>query len=264
MKIKIYQVDAFTDKLFGGNPAAVCILDNWLDAALMQSIGAENNLAETAFILKKADVYEIRWFTPAVEVDLCGHATLAAAHVVFNYLGHSTDEVVFHSHRSGILKVKKDGAILTLDFPTDVYAGIEAPELLIQALGVMPHETYKGKTDFMAVLSSQHEVETLKPNFAKLEILGERGVIVTAKGDDVDFVSRFFAPQSGIDEDPVTGSAHTTLTPYWAKALGRNELTAIQLSSRKGHLTCRYLGERVAISGNAVTYLTGEIEVADK
>ncbi len=261
MKIRIYQVDAFTDKLFGGNPAAVCILDNWLDAALMQSIGAENNLAETAFILKNNDVYEIRWFTPAVEVDLCGHATLAAAHVVFNYLGHPSHEVVFHSHRSGILKVKKEGALLTLDFPTDVFAGIEPPELLIQALGVVPHETYKGKTDYMAVLSSQQQVETLKPDLAKLAILGERGVIVTAKGDDVDFVSRFFAPQSGIDEDPVTGSAHTTLTPYWAKALGKNELTAIQVSARKGYLACRHLGERVAISGNAVTYLIGEIEV---
>lgn len=261
MKIKIYQVDAFTDKLFGGNPAAVCILDNWLSDALMQSIGAENNLAETAFIVKNGAGYDIRWFTPAVEVDLCGHATLAAAHIVFTCLGHQSDEIVFYSHRSGILKVKKNTDLLTLDFPVDVYAGIEPPELLGQALGVLPRETYKGKTDYMAVLSSQQEVEELKPDLAKLALLGERGVIVTARGEQVDFVSRFFAPQSGIDEDPVTGSAHTTLTPYWAKILGKDELKAIQVSARRGYLTCRNLGDRVAISGYAVTYLIGEIEV---
>ncbi len=261
MKIKMYQVDAFTNKLFGGNPAAVCLLDNWLRDGLMQTIAAENNLAETAFVVKNSGCFEIRWFTPAVEVDLCGHATLAAAHVLFNHKGHSSDELVFISPRSGMLKVKKEGTLLTLDFPTDVFQQIETPELMVSALGTTPVATYKGKTDYMAVLATQEEVEELTPDFVKLAELGERGVIVTAKGDAVDFVSRFFAPQSGIDEDPVTGSAHTTLTPYWAGILGQSELTAIQVSSRKGHLICRHLGDRVAISGNAVTYLVGEIEV---
>ncbi len=257
----MYQVDAFTDKLFGGNPAAVCILDKWLDEGLMQAIGAENNLAETAFIVKNNEGYEIRWFTPAVEVDLCGHATLASAHVVFNYLGYDSDEITFTSPRSGVLKVKKDGELLTLDFPTDVFNKIDTPKFLVDGLGAVPEEVYKGKTDYMAVFSYQHEIEAMKPDFKSLALLGERGVIATAKGDVVDFVSRFFAPQSGIDEDPVTGSAHTTLTPYWSEKLGKNELSAIQLSARKGHLNCKMMGDRVMISGHAVTYLVGEIEV---
>lgn len=261
MKIKMYQVDAFTDRLFGGNPATICILDSWLDDRLMQSIGAENNLAETAFIIKNGAGYDIRWFTPAVEVDLCGHATLAAAHVVFNHVGHGSDEIVFNSHRSGLLKVAKRGDLLTLDFPTDIFKKIDTPKFLADGLGAAPIETYKGKTDYMAVFSYQHEVEALKPDFKTLALLGERGLIVTAKGDEVDFVSRFFAPQSGIDEDPVTGSAHTTLIPYWSKVLGKDDLSAIQVSARKGYLTCKDLGERVAISGNAVTYMVAEIDV---
>ncbi len=257
----MYQVDAFTEKLFGGNPAAVCILDKWLSDDLMQSIAAENNLAETAFIIKSDEGYDIRWLTPAVEVDLCGHATLASAHVVFNHLGHSSDEVVFHSGRSGILKVKKTGSLLTLDFPTDQFVKVDTPSNLAKGLGMQPVETYKGKTDYMAVFSSEADIVKLEPHFNVLAGVEARGIIVTAKGDTVDFVSRFFAPQSGIDEDPVTGSAHTTLTPYWAGVLGKTEMSAIQLSARKGHLTCKHLGTRVEISGHAVTYLVGEIEV---
>ncbi len=261
MKLRIFQIDAFTDKLFGGNPAAVIPLDEWIDESLMQQIAAENNLAETAFFVNKNGCFEIRWFTPAVEVDLCGHATLAAAHVLFNLLNYISDEIIFISHRSGILKVTKEGKHLKLDFPADVYERIEAPQLLIDGLGLIPLVTFNGKTDLMAVLASQIEVEQLTPDFKKLADLGGRGVIATAKGDAIDFVSRFFAPQSGIDEDPVTGSAHTTLTPYWAKILGKSTLLAIQVSARKGYLDCTLVGDRVEISGNAITYLTGEITV---
>ncbi len=261
MKIKMFQVDSFTDKLFGGNPAAVCVLDNRLREGLMQAIAAENNLAETAFIVKDGTHYEIRWFTPTVEVDLCGHATLAAAHVLFHHLGYASDEITFVSARSGTLKVSKNGELLTLDFPTDVFQQTDIPKFLSDGLGAMPNEAYKGKTDYMAVFTYQHEVEALVPDFKTLALLEERGIIATAKGDTVDFVSRFFAPGSGVNEDPVTGSAHTTLAPYWAGVLGKDELTAVQLSSRKGHLTCKHLGDRVLISGHAVTYLVGEIEV---
>ena len=258
----MFQIDAFTEKLFGGNPAAVCILEEWLPENLMQTIAAENNLAETAFIVNIGGVYEIRWFTPVVEVDLCGHATLAAAHVVFSCLGHQDHEVIFSSVRSGILKVKKHDTLLTLDFPADVFEKVHTPSVLTEALGIEPMETYKGKTDYMAVLPSEQNVIDLNPDFTKLNTLRDcRGIIVTAAGNTVDFVSRFFAPQSGINEDPVTGSAHTTLTPYWAKSFGKNELTAIQLSERKGHLWCKYHGDRVAISGHAVTYMHAEIEV---
>ena len=258
----MFQVDAFTAQLFGGNPAAVCVLDEWLPENLMQAIAAENNLAETAFIVKGFNCYEIRWFTPAVEVDLCGHATLASAHIVFNNLGYEDNEIIFSSLRSGILKVRQDETLLTLDFPADVFEKVHTPEILTEALGIEPMETYKGKTDYMAVLPSEQNLIDVMPDFVKLNTLRDcRGVIVTAAGTSVDFVSRFFAPQSGINEDPVTGSAHTTLTPYWAKVLDKNELTTMQLSERKGHLWCAYHGSRVTISGHAVTYLQGEIEI---
>ena len=257
----MFQVDAFTQKLFGGNPAAVCILDNWLDEQMMQSIAAENNLAETAFAVKNDAGYDIQWFTPTVEVDLCGHATLATAHVLFNHMGYSRNELVFTSHRSGVLKIKKDGPLLTLDFPSDTYEKVPTPADLVNGLGAQPSETYKGKTDYMAVFASEEDILKLKPHFGLLSILKARGVIVTAEGNYSDFVSRFFGPQSGINEDPVTGSAHTTLAPYWSNVLGKTEMTAIQLSPRRGHLSCRYLGERVEISGHAVTYMEGTIDV---
>jgi PhzF family phenazine biosynthesis protein len=261
MKIRMFQVDAFTQKLFGGNPAAVCILEHWVDEQLMQSIAAENNLAETAYVVKNATGYDIRWFTPAVEVDLCGHATLAAAHVLFNHLGVAQNELLFTSPRSGLLKIRKTGPLLTLDFPTDVIEKINTPADLSNGLGVQPIDVYKGKTDYMAVLATEEEVQRLRPHFGLLSMLKARGIIVTARGNKSDFVSRFFAPQSGINEDPVTGSAHTSLTPYWAGVLGKKEMTAIQLSPRMGHLTCKHAGDRVEISGHAVTYMEGIIEV---
>jgi PhzF family phenazine biosynthesis protein len=197
MKIKMFQVDAFTEQLFGGNPAAVCILEQWLPETLMQSIAAENNLAETAFITADEDGYGIRWFTPTVEVDLCGHATLAAAHVIFHHLDYRDNEVVFHSRNSGRLSVRRHGAMLSLDFPADEYKRVTTPLALEQALGIEPMATYKGKTDYMAVLPSEQDVASLAPNMALLNTLEARGVIVTAMGDNVDFVSRFFAPTIG-------------------------------------------------------------------
>jgi PhzF family phenazine biosynthesis protein len=258
MKYPIYQIDAFTETLFGGNPAAVCPLREWLPDHVMQCIAAENNLAETAFFTGSEGEYHIRWFTPEVEVDLCGHATLAAAHVIFKHLNYSGDSLSFTS-RSGILKVKKDGDWLTLDFPAD--RAVPSPDRLNldKALGVSSGKVFKGRSDLMVVLGSQEEVEDLRPDFRLLSEIGVRGVIVTAPGKNAHFVSRFFAPAVGINEDPVTGSAHTTLIPYWSEATGLTELTAYQISQRGGHLRCRYLGDRVEISGRARTYLTGEI-----
>lgn len=261
MKLKIYQIDAFTNKVFGGNPAAVCVLVSWIDEKIMQQIAAENNLAETAFIVKKNDLYEIRWFTPKVEVNLCGHATLATAHVLFNYYEINKKQLKFHSHLSGNLSVSKEKELLTLNFPTDTITQIETPPVLIDALGKKPIESWKGKTDFMLVYNNQEAIESFMPNFQLLESIGGRGVIVTAKGNEVDFVSRFFGPQVGINEDPVTGSAHTTLIPYWSNVLGKTTLTAQQLSERKGNLFCEFKGDSVLIAGNAVTYLIGEIEI---
>ncbi len=264
MKVKLYQIDAFTDKVFGGNPAAVCPLQRWLPDSLMQKIGMENNLAETAFIVPENGRYAIRWFTPTVEVDLCGHATLASAYVLFHYEGHAGDEILFHSPRSGPLKATRKGALLTLDFPTDVYEPVALTPPLMDGLSIRPREAFKGKTDFMLVFDSEEQVRNVQPDFQKIAMLPGRGVIVTAKGDTVDFVSRFFAPQSGVNEDPVTGSAHTTLAPYWAAQLGKTTLTARQLSARQGELQCRLVGNRVEIGGFAKRYLIGEIDVEEK
>ena len=261
MKLKLYQVDAFTDKVFSGNPAAVCPLESWLKDDLMQKIAMENNLAETAFYVKNGDAYEIRWFTPTLEVDLCGHATLGSAYVLFNFQKYSGNLVKFHSRRSGQLSVEREGDLLKLNFPTDVYDRIELSSELKACFDKSPVEAYKGKTDFMVVFPSERDVRDLKPAFLEISKLPGRGLIVTAPGDSVDFVSRFFGPQSGINEDPVTGSAHTTLTPYWSKRLGKLELTAMQLSSRIGHLKCRFLNERVEISGKGKEYLIGDIFV---
>ncbi|HEY5533348.1 MAG TPA: PhzF family phenazine biosynthesis protein [Ignavibacteria bacterium] len=260
MKIKIYQVDAFTNKLFSGNPAAVCPLEEWLPEEKMQCIATENNLSETAFFVRKGDRFHIRWFTPALEVDLCGHATLASAHVIFNHLNYAGDEIKFDS-KSGILKVRKEGNMLLLNFPTDEFKEVLAPEALVAGFGKEPMETHKGKWDYLLVFSSQKEIENLDPNFFLLRKANVRGIIVTAKGSKVDFVSRFFAPRSGVPEDPVTGSSHTTLIPYWAQKLGKKELTAKQLSKRRGKLKCRLLDDRVEIGGEAVTYMIGEIEI---
>jgi len=260
MKIPIYQVDAFTGDLFGGNPAAVCPLKEWLPEGLMQKIGRENNLSETAFFVPREDYFELRWFTPTIEVDLCGHATLATAHVLFRHLGYEIDVINFHS-KSGKLSVRNGTDNLILNFPADRIEKVDEMLSLNDALGVSPFETYKGNSDFMCVFENQDTIERLKPDFMKLSQIGCRGVIVTARGTNCDFVSRFFAPYAGINEDPVTGSAHTTLTPYWALKLEKNQLQAQQVSARKGYLNCTYLGERVEIGGKAVTYLVGEIEV---
>lgn len=258
--MKMYIIDAFTDTLFSGNPAAVCPLDKWLPDTAMQLIAFENNLAETAFIVKEDAGYRIRWFTPEVEVDLCGHATLASAHVLFNYYLQDETEIAFNS-RSGVLKVTKNEKLLVLDFPVDSYEPVELTGRVVDCFNIKPVETYKGKTDYLLVFRTEFEIEMIIPHYENIAALGGRGVIITAPGRDADFVSRFFAPQSGINEDPVTGSAHTTLTPYWANKLGKTKLTALQLSRRGGKLVCELKNDRVFISGNAMTYLVGEIHL---
>jgi PhzF family phenazine biosynthesis protein len=262
MKLKLYQVDAFSSRIFSGNPAAICPLEDWIDDEILQNIAMENNLAETGYFVKKGDRFEIRWFTPTIEVDLCGHATLAAAHVIFNHQSFSGVKIEFTSHRSGQLRVFKDEDFLTLDFPTDTVKQVPLTQELKAPFNIPPREAYRGKTDYMLIFNSEEKITALHPDMKALNDIQDcRGVIVTAPGKDVDFVSRFFAPQSGIDEDPVTGSAHTTLIPYWSNILGKKEMTAMQLSKRKGFLKCKHLTERVHISGQAKTYLIGEIEI---
>lgn len=260
MQLPIFQVDAFAEHTFSGNPASVCPLESWLDDATMQNIAMENNQAETAFFVRKDDRTEIRWFTPTIEVDLCGHATLASAHVIFKHLKHPGNHIAFYSHRSGPLNVYSQGELLVLDFPADKIEKVEATPELLKAFQYQPSEVFRGKSDYMLVFDSQQQIETLKPDLKTIGSLEARGVIATAKGNLADFVSRWFGPQTGIDEDPVTGSAHTTLIPYWSARLGKTDLAAIQLSKRKGLLACKNLGERVLISGKARTYMAGTIE----
>ncbi len=261
MRIRLYQVDAFTDRVFGGNPAAVCILNEWLDDGLMQNIAAENNLSETAFAVNNDGEYKIRWFTPNSEVDLCGHATLASAHVLFEHYHFPGDKINFQSIKKGKLSVLREGDLLSLDFPADPPEKIDKPQKLVDAIGKPAVEFYRGSSDYLLIYDIQRDIEEISPNFALLAMVDTRGVIVTAKGDETDFVSRFFAPKLEINEDPVTGSAHTTLIPFWSGRLNKKYLTARQLSERKGDLKCKLLGNRVHISGKAVTYLTGEIEI---
>ncbi len=263
LKYKIYQVDSFTDRLFSGNPAAVCILDKWLSGSLMQSIAKENNLAETAFVVPNEKNFEIRWFTPTIEVDLCGHATLASAFVLFNILNHPDSVIRFYSARSGLLSVEKKDDILYLDFPSDTLESISELKYVSieKCIGFKPLELYKGKTDYIALIDNEISLQHLQPDLEEIAKLKARGLIVTAKGNTVDFVSRFFAPQSGINEDPVTGSAHTSLTPLWSKRLSKNNLIANQLSKRGGQLLCEFKNERCIIGGEARLYLTGEINL---
>jgi len=258
MKLPVYIVDAFTNKLFGGNPAAVCPLEDWLSDQVMQSIATENNLAETVFFIKNDGRYDIRWFTPLTEVKLCGHATLASAHILFTELGYTEDVIEFNS-LSGLLKVKRtaEGKI-QLDFPANMPEETDdIPDELFKSLGIKNAQVYKS-FDYMVVLPSQADIEILKPDLKTLAEVKARGVIATAKGNEVDFVSRCFYPQSGIDEDPVTGSAHTIMIPYWAAQLGKTKLKSIQLSKRRGYLDCELVGDRVLMSGEAVTYMKGE------
>lgn len=263
MKLPIYQVDAFAEELFSGNPAAVVVLKDWIDDEILKKIAAENNLAETAFIVNIGNDYEIRWFTPKLEVDLCGHATLAAGYVVSMFLKPNADCIVFHSRKSGKLIVEKHGPQFMLDFPLDEITKCDLPistDLLL-GIGKEPIECFKGKTDCMLVFKNKKEIEEIKPDFNRLSRLPYRGIIVTAPGESCDFVSRFFAPQSGIPEDPVTGSAHTSLVPYWAQKSGKYELVAQQLSTRGGQLFCKLTNNRVKIYGKAKLYLKGEISL---
>lgn len=261
MNIPIYQVDAFSEHPFGGNPAAVCVLESWIDDETMQKIGQENNLSETAFIVRKTKGdYEIRWFTPSIEINLCGHATLASAYVVFHFIDKDIDSVSFDS-KSGILKVDKKDDILTLDFPSTPPKEDDIPLVLIKALGVIPEAAHSSR-DLLVLVKDEETVRSLNPDFNLLKELDYLGIIVTAKGDNSDFVSRFFAPNAGINEDPVTGSAHTTLIPYWAEKLGKNELHAYQISERKGELWCELLDDRVKIAGKACLMIQGEFVIA--
>jgi PhzF family phenazine biosynthesis protein len=260
MKITFFQIDAFTDRLFGGNPAGVCPLEQWLPDEVMQKIAMENNVSETAFFVPKDGVFHIRWFTPKVEVNLCGHATLASAHVIFRHLGFSGESITFES-RSGILNVRKEDDLLVLDFPANKPQRTGLPGDFVQALNITPVQCYRGKEDYLLLYKSQHEIEALVPDFRRLERTDARAVIVTAPGTEVDFVSRFFAPRVGVDEDPVTGSAHTVLIPFWSEKLSKTEMKAKQLSRRGGTLFCRLRDDRVDIGGKAVTYLVGEISL---
>lgn len=260
MKLTIYQVDAFAKEIFKGNPAAICPLDEWLETDLMQKIALENNLSETAFFVKKEDHYEIRWFTPGSEIDLCGHATVASAYVIFEVLKLEENFIKFHSHKSGELSVEKNGDVLTLDFPSRPVSPAEAPAGLIEAIGKAPKEIFKAR-DYFLVYENEQEILDINPDFTALLKVNAHGFIVTAKGDSSDFVSRFFAPEVGVFEDPVTGSAHCNLIPFWAERLGKTELFARQISARGGELFCELRGDRVKIGGNAVLYLKGEIYV---
>jgi len=256
--MKYYVVDAFADKLFAGNPAGVCLPDIALSEAQMQSIAFENNLAETAFLIERDGYYDLRWFAPETEIDLCGHATLASAFVLMSTVHTDLNDVVFHT-QSGVLNVSRDGEIYTLDFPSRLPVACAMPEALQEALGARVLETYKSR-DLLAVLESEDAIAALKPDFSKLSAFKDTvAVIVTAKSREYDFVSRFFAPGAGINEDPVTGSSHCTLIPYWSKRLGKKRMAAAQLSLRGGVLYCKDEGERVNIGGKAVLYMSGEI-----
>ena len=259
MKLKIYQADAFAENLFEGNPAAVCPLTEWPADELLLRIAAENNLSETAFYVIGENRIEIRWFTPNTEVNLCGHATLASAFVLHTQENFKGTEIPFFSERSGKLPVKINSDSYTLNFPADHVSEINLSESLLHATTLKPVKAYKGKSDIMLVFESQQDIENLQPNLPIIEKLDARGLIVTAKGKKCDFVSRFFGPQVGVNEDPVTGSAHTTLTPYWAGQLNKAELIAEQLSTRGGKLECRLVNDRVEITGKAVLYMKGEI-----
>lgn len=257
MKLTLYQVDAFTKQRFSGNPAAVCPLDAWLPDDTMQAIAQENNLSETAFIVRDQEGYHLRWFTPAVEVDLCGHATLATAHVVKQHLGNESHLLRFFT-RSGELQVRMAGARYVMNFPALTVKELNPPDVIIELLGKVPVYTGKGM-DYVIRLETEADVANFQPNMRLIAQLDARGLIITAPGKTVDFVSRFFGPQSGVPEDPVTGSAHCILTPYWAKELGKTSMQAKQLSARGGEVGCELIGDRVELTGDAVTYMVGEI-----
>ena len=260
MKLPIYQVDAFTNRLFRGNPAAICPLETWLPDAVMQTIAAENNLSETAFYVRQNGYTDLRWFTPAVEIDLCGHATLAAAMVMMDVRKEIAGPSVEFRTKSGSLVVTREGDRYGMDFPSRPPAPCKVDTGLVAALGAAPTEILAAR-DYFCVYASEAEVRALEPDITKLLATDSFAVIVTAPGSDCDFVSRFFAPAKGVPEDPVTGSAHCTLIPYWAKRLGKTSLFARQISRRGGELWCELKGDRVKMAGNGVLYLEGSIEV---
>jgi len=259
MRIPLYHVDAFTSEVFSGNPAAVCLLDRWLDDPILQAIALENNLSETAFLVPNARGFDLRWFTPVTEVALCGHATLASAFVLFNCQNWPEECIRFHTRRSGELVVTRRGDLLEMDFPAIAAHIITPPAGLTGALGVTPQETLGSAEDLLVVLDSEKTVREVQPDFLALARIACRGIIITARGERCDFVSRFFAPRLGIPEDPVTGSSHSVLAPYWAGRLGKNYLHALQVSKRGGELFCTHAGERVKISGQAALYMEGMI-----
>jgi PhzF family phenazine biosynthesis protein len=259
MEIPFYQVDAFTDRVFAGNPAAVCPLQSWPEDAILQNIAAENNLAETAFFVSEENGYHLRWFTPATEVDLCGHATLASAYIIMNRLRPGLNEVRFRAI-AGELRVTREQDLYALDFPSRPPKRIEPPRELIEAMGTEPDEVWLSR-DYMAVFDKEPQLRALSPDFKKLAALDAFALIATAPGDSADFVSRFFAPAQGIDEDPVTGSAHCTLIPFWSERLGKKNLRALQISARTGELFCEDRGERVIIAGRAALFAEGKLYV---
>lgn len=258
MKLPVYYVDAFTNSLFSGNPAAV-IFSDLDDERVMQNIAAENNLSETAFVNFRDNKYFIRWFAPECEIDLCGHATLASAHVFFNYINTDANIFEVHSKKNGVLKVFKEEETLFLDFPTDKLISSNKHDDVFNSLGLSPIDLYEGRDDLLAIFKSESDIKNLNINVEAIKKIDKRGVIATAPGDDSDFVSRCFFPSTGVIEDPVTGSAHTSLIPYWSKRLNKTKLIAKQLSQRGGILYCEHVDERVLIGGNSVLYLKGEI-----
>ena len=261
MKIPMWQVDAFATKVFAGNPAAVCWLDDWLADGVLQAIAAENNLSETAFLVPRGGEIELRWFAPAKEVALCGHATLAAAKVLFDLHGWKEESIRFRTRQRGVLTVVKRGEWFEMDFPSLPATLVKTPTGLAAALGVEPRQVLASTDDWLAVLDDEAAVRNLKPDLAALKTFNCRCVVPTARGDEVDFVSRAFAPRYGIPEDPVTGSAHCALAPYWAGVLGKNDLRAFQVSARGGEVRCQVAGDRVKLAGHAVVYLEGTISV---
>jgi PhzF family phenazine biosynthesis protein len=261
MRFPLYQVDAFTSQVFSGNPAAVCLLDRWIDDSTLQAVAAENNLSETAFLVPGDEGFDLRWFTPVTEVALCGHATLASSFVLFTLRQWPAPEIRFRTRESGTLTVSRSGDLITLDFPARPPHPQAPPAGLAEALGAAPVEVFGSAEDLLVVLDSESSVREARPDFAALDRIAGRGTIVTARGERSDFVSRFFAPCVGIPEDPVTGSAHCVLTPYWAAVLRKTELHAYQISERGGELFCRHAGERVLIAGRAVLYLEGTVTI---
>ncbi len=259
MKLPLYQVDAFASKAFEGNPAAVCPLNEWPKDDLLQKIAMENNLSETAFFVEDNGRYRLRWFTPTTEVDLCGHATLASAHVLFEHLDYRQKTIRFHSN-SGELTVQKDGDQLMMNFPSGQLNKAKTPSFLEEAIGVPADELYRD-TDYLYVVKSEEQVRNLNPDIRELAKADVRGIIVTAPGEEYDFVSRFFAPAVGVDEDPVTGSAHTMLAPYWSGRFGKEKLVGRQVSRRGGTVYCHHKGDRVEISGQAFTVMQGEFTI---